>query len=628
MGTVSPLTDEYLDAFFTVAPAALALLDRELRLVKVNDLVPAMSGLPPERILGSTVRDIVPGMADGLEPLLETVLASGEPVLHHRIAGETPARPGVRRQWTVSVFPVPAGAGEPRGIGLVAVEDPEPSWWVEGTTHGMYSSTLDGRFVRVSPALVKMLGYESEAELLRLSLPEDVYVDPAQRRRLVEHYARKREIRGVEVEWRRKDGRPIVVRLSGRPLTGEGDALTGFAMIAEDVTEQQHLTRQLAHAQKMETIGQLTSGIAHDFNNLLTVILAHARFIADGLAGLPALEDVREDLHALQVAARQGADLTHKILALSRTEALEPRPFDLAPAVEDVLATLRRMLPTNIELRVSVAGPVAVHADPGALHQIVLNLATNARDAMPEGGTLHVAVRLETLREEDQRLHEWLVPGRYGCLEVTDSGTGMDARTLTHVFEPFFTTKPAGVGTGLGLAMVYNLVKQQNGFVLLASEPAAGTTAKIYLPLAEEATAEDAEAGAREDAHGRGEGGGERLLLLEDDRLLRRVAERLLARAGYQVRSAPDAHAGLAIYEADPAAVDLIVTDFMMPGKDGVQLYEELRRQGRTVKVLFTSGYAAQRLRELAERDPRVGVITKPWTTAELLRAVRGVLDR
>jgi two-component system cell cycle sensor histidine kinase/response regulator CckA len=505
---VSPLTDEYLDAFFTSAPAALGLLDRELRLIKANDRGVEMIGVPREQLLGRPVRDVLPALADALEPLLDQILTTGQPTLNRHLSGETPGRPGITRDWVVSCFPVPAGDPHPPAIGIIAVEESE-----------------------------------------------------------------------------------------------------------------RRMSRALAQAQKMEAIGQLTSGIAHDFNNLLTVILAHAKFIGDELP--PSPPELHDDLRALQTAARQGAELVHKVLALSRNESLAPRPFDLVPATQDVLATLRRMLPANIEIRVTAAEPVPVHADPAALQQILLNLATNARDAMPAGGALHVAVRPDRLEEEDRRLHPWIVPGRYGCLEVGDTGTGMDAETLAHAFEPFFTTKPVEVGTGLGLAMVYGLVKQQRGFVFLHSEVGAGTTAKIYLPLAGREAPAHAEADVAEPSAG----GTERILLLEDDAHLRRVAERVLARAGYRVRSAADAQVGLALYEADPGWVDLILTDFMMPGLDGMQLYQLLQRQGRMVKVVFSSGYSDQPLRERLQPGDDVAFITKPWTAAQLLRTVRAALD-
>jgi PAS domain S-box-containing protein len=636
MSRPSPLTDACLDAFLTSAPAppsvALGLLDRELRFVKGNALA--------ARLID----------AAGVKPLLERVLASGEPVSTYRLGGTPPGQPGVVRQWVISAFPVPA-AGPPQAIGFIAAEEyqgegasaggpprsPRPPRsphgrseaellaFVEQAPYGIYYSSMDGRFLSANPALVRMLDYESEAEVLALSLPRDVYVDAGQRERLVAEYARTSEIKGVEVEWRRRDGRSIVVRLSGRPLRDEGDAVSGFAMIAEDVTEQRRMSRALAQAQKMEAIGQLTSGIAHDFNNLLTVILAHAKFIADELP--LSLPEAHEDLTALRTAARQGAELVHKVLALSRNESLAPREFDLGPVAQDAGALLRRILPANIRVEVTAPEPVPVHADSGAVQQILLNLATNARDAMPQGGELSVAVRRDRLGEEDHRQHDWIVPGEYGCLEVRDTGTGMDANTLAHALEPFFTTKPVGVGTGLGLAMVYGLVKQLGGFVLLRSAPGDGTTASIYLPLA----GEGSPAGAGAVADQPEAGGRERILLLEDDPNVRRVAERLLAGAGYRVRSAADAQSGLALYAADPGWVDLWVSDVTMPGLDGIQLYEELRRRtgagDEGVKMLLTSGYVDERFQQLAQSDSGVAFLLKPWNADQLLRTVRAMLD-
>ncbi len=634
---VTSKRNPWLDAFFTAAPAGLAILDRELRYVQLNETLAAMNGLSVQAHLGRPVREVLPALAPVVEPILQQILATGEPALNIEVSGETPAQPGATRHWLASYFPLPGRGGRPAGIGAIVVEDTERRRAeearrrsgaefraiVEQATYGIYRSTVDGKLKRVNPALVRMLGYDSEAEVLALDLARDVYVEPAERDRLIEQYRAAQVIKGVEVEWKRKDGHHILVRLSGRPLRDEQGQLIGFSMLAEDVTEQRTLERALQQAQKMETVGQLTGGIAHDFNNLLTVILAHARLMAEAIpADRP---DLRRDLEEVQGGARRGAELVRKLLGFSRHEKLELQAVDLAAWTKDVLEVLRRVLPSNIEIQFEAAeGPGRVEADPVALEQILMNLVTNAQDAMPEGGTLHVEVGPVRLDEEDRPLHAWIEPGPFVCLTVSDTGVGMDEPTLARVFQPFFSTKPPGVGTGLGLPMVYGLVKQHKGFVHFYSEVGQGTTGKVYLPVAPD-QARAARAPTRDE---RLPGGIESILLVEDEARLRHVAERLLQKVGYRVLAAPDGEQGLALYRAHRGELDLIVTDLMMPRLGGMRLYEMLRLDGEPIKVLFTSGYPEQQFRERASHDPAVAFVTKPWTASELLKQIRALLDR
>jgi PAS domain S-box-containing protein len=629
--------DQRLNAFFTAAPAGLAILDSELRYAQINETLARMNGRTVDEHLGKRVCEVLPELAPVVEPILQRILVTGEPALNIEVSGETPAEPGVTRYWLASYFPLPVRRQKPGGIGAIVVEDTarrraeqarrrsgaEFQAIVEQATYGIYRSSVDGKLLRVNPALVRMLGYESEAEVLSLDLGRDVYVDPAERARLIEQYRVTEMIKGVETSWKREDGHHILVRLSGRPLRDEQGTLTGFSMLVEDVTEQRTLERALQQAQRMETIGQLTGGIAHDFNNLLTVILANARLMAEVLpADRP---DLQRDLQEVHGAARRGAELVRKLLGFSRHEKLTLQPLDLAEWANDVLEVVRRLLPSNIEIQFEAhENPGFVAADAGALEQILMNLATNARDAMPQGGTLHVEVRQSRLDEEDRPLHAWIEPGPFVCLTVSDTGLGMDAPTLARVFEPFFTTKPPGVGTGLGLSMIYGLVKQHKGFVHLYSEVGQGTTVRVYVPLALDQAQRAAIPGQDELLRG----GTEAILLLEDEDRLRNVAERLLKKVGYRVLAAPDGAQGLALYRAHRAELDLVVTDLMMPRLGGMQLYEMLRLEGETVKVLFMSGYPEQLLRERASRDAAVAFVTKPWTVNELLKEIRALLDR
>ena len=303
---------------------------------------------------------------------------------------------------------------------------------------------------------------------------------------------------------------------------------------------------------------------------------------------------------------------------------LELQPLILAEFVRDALDALRRQLPANIEVQFEAdEDPGVVEVDPAAVKQIVRHLVSNALDAMPKGGTLHVEVRRTRLGAADRPLHAWVEPGSYVSVALSDTGIGMDAKTLARVFEPFFTTKPIGVGTGLGMSMAYGLVKQHRGYLHIYSEPGQGTTVKVYFPairgrgLAEIATAADEVL----------PGGTEAILLVEDDQTLRIAAQQLLSTVGYRVITAVDGQAGLDVFHAHRSELHLVITDVVMPKLSGFDMYETIRGESRDVRVLFMSGFPAPNFRKTVGRDPGVAFVTKPWTASEMLAQVRGLLE-
>ncbi len=492
---------------------------------------------------------------------------------------------------------------------------------VQRAMYGIYRSTPDGRLRAVNPALVRMLGYDSEAQLLAVDLARDVYRDPGERRRLIETHGHAAYVEGVEVDWKRKDGSPIRVRLSGSAVRSNRGEVEAFEMIVEDVTERHTLEAQLRQAQKMEAVGQLTGGIAHDFNNLLTVILANADLIAKSLP--PESAELRSDVADLQAAARRGAVMVRKLLAFSRREELRLRAVELPKLVADLTGMLRRLLPEHITLETSAPEEVgAVLVDPGAVEQVLLNLVTNARDAMPAGGTLTIAITDAMLDETYLSSHGWGEPGAYLRLSVSDTGTGMDEPTLAHVFEPFFTTKPPGIGTGLGLAMVYGLVKQHHGFIDVRSRPGQGTTVDIYLPQAVRPAAATPRGPVTELPRGT-----ETILLVEDEEGIRRSASRVLSRFGYQVLLASDGEEALALYRSHRADIHLVISDVVMPRLGGTGLYQRLQRYAHPPKFIFTSGYTAREVGDRAALERAGPLLQKPWNVDDLLRRVRQALD-
>jgi CheY-like chemotaxis protein len=349
------------------------------------------------------------------------------------------------------------------------------------------------------------------------------------------------------------------------------------------------------------------------------VVLANSEMMAAALPG--GTDELRSDLGELQSAARRGAQMIRKLLSFSRHAPLTYQVLDLGRVVEDLLGTLRRLLPAHIEVEVvREPAPTKVLADAGAIEQVVLNLATNARDALPRGGKL----RLETRKIDVARPPDGALPGSYACMSMTDNGVGMEARVKARVFEPFFTTKPPGEGSGLGMSMIYGLTQQHGGFVELESELGRGTTVRIYLPLARDdqplAELTAAPSGLR--------GGSERILLVEDEDGLRRVAQRALEKVGYKVITASDGVEALEAYRSHARDVDLIITDVVMPKLGGLALYRTLRQEGHGVAFLFTSGYAAHEIMRGDLPDGELALLQKPWTLADLTHRVREVLDR
>ncbi len=388
-------------------------------------------------------------------------------------------------------------------------------------------------------------------------------------------------------------------------------------MTAEDVAAQLARERALRQADKMETIGRLTGAIAQQFNELLTAILTRTAALAQSLPP-------NRDLDELKVTAQRGAELVQRLLGFSRHHVLDLQPLILTEFVRDALDSLRRQLPANIEVQFEVDedGGV-VEADPAAVKQVLLHLVTNARDAMRNGGTLHVEVRRARLGAADRPLHAWVEPGSYVSVALSDTGVGMDAQTLARVFEPFFTTKPVGVGTGLGMSMAYGLVKQHRGYLHIYSEVGQGTTAKVYLPAVRDRGMSEFESVADESLPG----GTEAILLVEDDQTMRLAAQQLLSKVGYRVLTAVDGQQGLDAFRAHRADLQLVITDVVMPKLSGFDMYEVIRGESRGVRVLFMSGFPAPNFRKTVGQDPNVAFVTKPWTASELLAQVRVLLE-
>jgi PAS domain S-box-containing protein len=489
----------------------------------------------------------------------------------------------------------------------------------EHTGIGIYRSTLAGRFIDCNHALARMLGYASPEEVLALDIEKDVYEDPAERRAIVQQFRESAVIRPADVRWKRKDGTIATIRGNGRALYNDAHVAVGFEMIVNDVTEQRALDTELRQRQKMEALGQLTGGIAHDFNNLLTVIRAGAQLLEGILP--PDSHEALHEVRAVKSAADRGAMLVRKLMMFGRKQELSLRSVDLGHLVTESAATLRRLLPESITLDVDAPEALgAIMADPGAVEQILMNLATNARDAMNGEGTIHVRVAKVAAAE----LARWTepMPDGHVSLSVTDAGAGMDEAIKARVFEPFFTTKPPGAGTGLGLAVVYGLVQNHGGSIAIESASGRGTTVRISFPVVDAATL--AAPARRKDALPSGREG---VLIVEDEPQLRALSLRILKRAGYTVFAAENGEEALDLYLRNESCVDLIVSDIVMPKMSGRLLYTTLRDANKKVPILFMSGYQSVETGEWLATNAEAKLLHKPWTAEELLRGVRETLD-
>jgi two-component system cell cycle sensor histidine kinase/response regulator CckA len=393
--------------------------------------------------------------------------------------------------------------------------------------------------------------------------------------------------------------------------------------LQREVAERKRLETQLLQAQKMEAIGRLAGGIAHDFNNLLTAILGYADLM---LTDLAAAAPLRQEIQAIQLAGERAAALTRQLLAFSRQQVLQPELLDLNTIVVILSQLLRRLIGEDIEL-ITLLGPDLgwVKADPGQIEQVVLNLAINARDAMPHGGTVTIETANVELDANYARQHVGVKAGSYVLLAISDTGLGMDAETQSRIFEPFFTTKELGKGTGLGLAMVHGIVYQSGGHIGVYSEVGHGTTFKIYLPRAEER-----ETVARpQPARARAPTGSETILLVEDDPSVRELAHTLLRRYGYAVLEAANGAAALELAQHYLGPIDLVITDVVMPGGlSGPQLVQQLVAQRPRLKVLYMSGYTDNAIVHHGVLDSDLAFLQKPFTPEVLARKVREVLDR
>jgi PAS domain S-box-containing protein len=493
---------------------------------------------------------------------------------------------------------------------------------VTNAPYGICSCASTGKILDANPAFLELLGLSSPDEVIGQHI-FSLYADSEQWFDLADYLRSSAPFHGLTAEWKRKTG-TTVVRVSGRAVSnGRKDGVI-FEIFAEDVTERHALEQQLRQSQKMEAVGRLAGGIAHDFNNLLMVISGYSEFLLERLGGEPHLRGPAQEIAS---ASERASSLTRQLLAFSRKQMLAPRIINLNDIATENLKMLTRMIGEDIDLVMTPGKNLwAVRADSGQIEQVIMNLAVNARDAMPSGGKLTIETSNITLDEEYARVHAPLHAGDYVMVSISDTGAGMDADTQSHIFEPFFTTKGTK-GTGLGLSTVYGIIKQSGGYIWVYSEVGRGTTFKIYLPRVPSIEEPTVHALAAPAQFQKVEPGTETILLVEDEANLRYLARQYLEKQGYRVIEAADGAVAMQIAVAHEGVIHLLLTDVIMPGMNGRELAQRISEIRPNVKVLYMSGYTENVIGQDGTLDAGVRLLQKPFNLRDLKSKVREVLD-
>jgi len=492
---------------------------------------------------------------------------------------------------------------------------------VDNAPFGIAQALVDeGRAKTMNPAMRELLGGYSAEEALQLRITDQVYAVPKERDRLLEVLRRNGRIEGWETSFRRRDGSTVPVRISGYLSGGNGKSEV-FSPYVEDMTRQTTLEQQVRQVQKLEAVGRLAGGMAHDFNNILVVIKLSTELM---LAQITPESPFSKPMLQILNAADRAAALTRQMLAFGRQQIMQARVINLNTVVTETAHMLRRVIGEDIELVTNLSDNLEnSRLDPDQMTQVILNLAVNARDAMPKGGTLHVETATVDLDEVYAKEHPPVQPGRYVMLAVSDTGTGIDKSILPRIFDPFFTTKEVGKGTGLGLSIVYGIVKQSGGYVWVYSEPGHGTTFKLYFP----ATSAPVERPVlRSEITSRPSG--QTVLVVEDESTIRSQVRDCLQQLGYRVLEADSGAAALKTCEDLHGKVDLVLTDLVMSGMGGHELASNLAERHPEIRVLFMSGYtedSAARREILLKGSP---FLQKPFSVADLSTAVHHALTQ
>jgi len=615
---------------FDAVKDAIFILDADQRIVRTNQAAEDLFQRPADAMSGRHCWEIVHGTT---EPIPEC------PLLRVRQSLQRETRELRMGEFWFEVTVDPILDAENRLTGVVhimsditerkqaeeKIRQSEESYRniFQNAQVGLFRTRIsDGKILESNDQLARMFGYNNREEFIAEYATWKNYVDPGTRERMLEQIHQNGFIENFEARFYRKDRSIFWARYSARLYPEQG----WIEGVAQDITEHKRveeerakLQEQLQQAQKLESIGRLAGGVAHDFNNMLSVVLGYGEII---LGDLHQEDPLRDKVQEMVNAGQRAKALTSQLLAFSRKQTLQPQVLDLNNQIRNTEKMLRRLLAEDIELSLIMAKDLPrVLFDPGQLDQVIINLAANARDAMPKGGRLLIETSVVHLDEAYAAAHHEINPGKYVMLAFTDTGYGMDQETLSRVFEPFFTTKKKGEGTGLGLSTVYGIVKQSNGHIWVYSEPGNGTTFKVYLPPTEAKPKTQAEI-----VISPAPSGGEHILVVEDELSVRNLMKMLFSSLGYTVTVAANGDEALRLVEKMGVKPDLVITDVVMPKMSGKELIDRLRKTYPHLKALFMSGYTDNAIVHHGVLDPDTPFIQKPFNIQEIGKKVREVL--
>jgi PAS domain S-box-containing protein len=625
------------------------LKDGEGRYVFVNEAFLSLFGLSAREVVGKRDEDLFSGDAAGqylaheetvkreggrrsfAEPL-ET--AGGRRIMaetirmaiygHDRNLLGTAGIASVPEDWRSHPRPPRAGRDKTKqGVAEEALGEAEEKYRAiyEHAVGGIFQATPDGRFLSANPALARILGYESKEELMEAvgARGKQIYVSERRWSEYLHLMEAHGHVHDFEVQVHPKEGGPEWVSVNSRSVRDAEGRVLHYEGTMESITERKKLEAQLLQAQKMESIGTLAGGVAHDFNNILTTIMGYCSLIMmkTGKAG-----PITGYLNQIMEAADRASGLTQSLLAFSRKQVMETKTIDVNETIRAVEKLLRRIIGEDIELKTSPSQErLVVTVGDGQIGQLLMNLASNARDAMPEGGVLSIRTELVHLSGDFMKTYDGK-EGVYAAIEVSDTGSGMDERTKDQIFDPFFTTKEVGRGTGLGLSIVYGIVRQNKGYVNVGSQPGKGTTFTLYLPLTE--PAQDT-GSLQERAELRG--GSEVILVAEDNTQVREILTATLSDFGYGVIEAVDGMDAVEKFNRHRQGIDLLLLDVIMPRKNGKEAYMEIKKIRPDIRTIFMSGYTGDILSKKGISREGIPMTSKPIVIEKLLRQIREILD-
>ncbi|MGE5314391.1 MAG: response regulator [Acidobacteriota bacterium] len=624
-----------LDTILETIPYAVYAKDTEHRFIIANSkTVESFGGTSVPDLIGKTDTDLLP-VKHALQhhAMEDEILRSGRPVFSKYLIKRDPETGEITNCQQTTKVPFYDASGRIAGIvgvnrdataemqadETLRASEERYRRLFEESKDAVFILRADGRFIDVNQAGVEMFGYDSKEELLAASLRRDIFTDDQVLLTIQEELVSKSYIKDYEVVVKKKDGRPIIALVTATTLSDEKNEAAGFLGFARDITAQRQTEMQLMHAQRMESIGTLAGGIAHDFNNVLTMILSAAELMKRA-----AENDMRQKRYCDMIAeaTARGTSIARQLLVFARSEQMDLKPISISHIVDEILGLMEHTLPKTISITKQYAvNDGIIMGDSGHLHQALLNLAINAKDAMPSGGELTIAIGNAESAEVRQKFPQ-ASDIRYVTVSVKDTGMGMDAATQRRIFEPFFSTKERTKGTGLGLAIVHGIVKSHNGFIDVRSTRGNGTTFTMYFPTAAKIQPSSAPLPGSPE-----QGGSETILIVDDEQFIRDTISDILRDYGYSVIEASNGVEALQIYAARRREIALVITDLGMPGISGEELFVKLQQIDPDVKAIVSTGY----LEHLTKHDMlEMGVrevIQKPFNIAQILNAVRGVID-